>query len=187
MNFDNRKVVGALLFFSSAQFLLILVIAEALYPGYSVSKNYISDLGVGTTAPLFNSSVFVLGVTALAGAYFVHRVFKFKLFSVLVALIGIGAMGVGVFPETIPIPHSISALITFVCGGLSAIVSSKLAERPFSYFCVCLGILSLVALALFTAGTCLGLGVGGMERMVAYPTLMWGIGFGGFLMSHPDT
>ena len=28
----------------------------------------------------------------------------------------------------------------------------------------------------------LGLGVGGMERMMAYPTLLWIIGLGGYLL-----
>ena len=45
---------GAMLF-GAAQFLLCLAAAEALFPGYSVSKNAISDLGVGITAPLFSA------------------------------------------------------------------------------------------------------------------------------------
>lgn len=183
MTYDNRKMAGVLMVIGSVQFLLILVIAEALYPGYSVSTNYISDLGVGPVALLFNSSVFLLGILILAGAYFVHRTFGFTLFSVLLILTGIGAVGVGLFPEDAGIIHAVFSLITFVFGGISAIVSYKVQNSPFSYFSVLLGVLSLVALALLAFGTYLGLGPGGMERMIAHPVLLWGVGFGGSLMS----
>jgi len=46
-----------------------------------------------------------------------------------------------------------------------------------------LGAMSLVALVLFASGIYLGLGKGGMERMIAYPALLWMVGFGGHLMS----
>ncbi|MCK5593250.1 DUF998 domain-containing protein, partial [Candidatus Bathyarchaeota archaeon] len=75
-----------------------IIIAEALYPGYSTSVNYISDLGVGPSALIFNSSIFLLGVLAVCSAYFIQKAFNFKLFSILAAIAGIGAMGVGLFP-----------------------------------------------------------------------------------------
>jgi len=184
MKYDDRKVAGALLFVSGVQCLLAMVIAEALYPGYSVSENYISDLGVGTTAPIFNSSVFLLGLVAVAGVYFIQRAFSSRLFSVLLTLTGVGAMGVGLFPENFEIIHGIASLITFLFGGLSAIMSYKLQKPPLSYFSVLLGVLSLVALALFISGTYLGLGKGGMERMIAHPTLIWAVGFGGHLIGY---
>ncbi|MFQ6089056.1 MAG: DUF998 domain-containing protein [Candidatus Methanofastidiosia archaeon] len=184
MKYEDKKVAGALLFFGSVQFILLLVVTEALYPDYSVSENYISELGVGTTSLIFNTSVFLLGLFVVAGAYFVQRAFGFRLFSVLLTLTGIGAMGVGLFPMDAGEIHLIASLITFTFGGLSAIVSYKLLKTPLSYFSVLLGVLALVALALFFSGTHLGLGVGGMERMVAYPTLLWAIGFGGSLIGH---
>jgi hypothetical membrane protein len=183
---DNRKTAGALFFLASVQFVLLMIIAEALYPDYSVCKNYISDLGVGSTAPIFNSSVFLLGAFTVAGTYFVQRAFHFRTFSVLLILTGVGAMGVGLFPEDIKVIHSIAALITFLFGGLSAIMSYKLLKSPLSYFSVLLGALSLVALALFIAGIDLGLGMGGMERMIAYPALLWAVGLGGSLMSYSE-
>jgi hypothetical protein len=40
---------------------------------------------------------------------------------------------------------------------------------------------------LYISKNFLGLGNGGMERMIVYPVLTWGISFGGYLlgMSHP--
>jgi hypothetical protein len=45
MKYAHSKVAGALIFVGSAQFIVALTVAEALYPGYSISQNYISDLG----------------------------------------------------------------------------------------------------------------------------------------------
>lgn len=184
MKYDDRKVAGALLFVGSVQCLLGLVIAEALYPGYSVSENYISDLGVGTTSLIFNSSVFLLGVFAVIAIYFIQRALGSRLLSVVWTLTGVGAMGVGLFSENFGTVHTIASLITFLFGGLSAIVSYKLQKPPLSYFSVLLGALSLVALVLFISGTYLGLGKGGMERMIAYPVLLWGVGFGSHLIGY---
>ena len=53
---SNGKIAGVLLLVASVQFILGLVVAEALYSGYSVADNYISDLGVGPSSIVFNSS-----------------------------------------------------------------------------------------------------------------------------------
>ncbi|MGP8011048.1 MAG: hypothetical protein ACLPI9_01000 [Halobacteriota archaeon] len=48
MSIDNRSLLGALFFVGAAQFILVIVIAEARYPGgYSVATNALSNLGVG--------------------------------------------------------------------------------------------------------------------------------------------
>ncbi len=181
--YDDRKVAGALLFIAGVQCVMGIIIAEALYPGYSTSENYISDLGVGPSALIFNSSVFLLGVIAVAGVYFIQRALDSRLLSICLAMAGIGAMGVGLFPEDFGILHVISSLITFLFGGLSAIISYRNQKTPFSYYSILLGALSLAALVLFGSSTYLGLGKGGMERMIAYPSLLWTVGFGGYLMS----
>jgi len=184
MKYGDRKVAGALLFIAGVQCVLGIIIAEAFYPGYSTSENYISDLGVGPSSLIFNSSVFLLGVLAVGSAYFIQRASNFRLFSVLAAITGIGAMGVGLFTEDAGVIHGIFSLTTFLFGGLSAILSYKLQKPPLSYLSVILGALSLLALVLFGSGVYLGLGKGGMERMIAYPALLWAVGFGGYLIGH---
>lgn len=182
MTYDSRKIAGLLLVVGGVLCVLGMIAAEVLYPGYSASENYISDLGVGPSALIFNSSVFLLGVLAVCAAYFIQKAFNFKLFSILTAITGIGAMGVGLFTEDAGVIHAVFSLITFLFAGISAIVSYKLEKRPLSYLSVVLGGVSLVALVLFASGFYLGLGKGGMERMIAYPALLWTIGFGGHLI-----
>jgi hypothetical membrane protein len=186
MKYENRKIAGSLLFIGGALGVLGIIIAEALYPGYSTSENYISDLGIGPSSLVFNSSIFLLGALALSAAYFIQRAFNFKLFSILAAITGIGAMGVGLFPEDVEVLHVVFSFITFLFAGLSAITSYKLQKPPFSYFSVILGVTTLLALVLFASETFLGLGKGGMERMIAYPALLWTIGFGGHLIGYSN-
>lgn len=181
MPFEDRKIAGSLLIIGGIICILGIIVSEALYPGYSTSRNYISDLGVGPSAFIFNSSLFILGVLILIGAYFIYKAFKTKFFLVLFSLAGIGAIGVGVFTEKAGILHGIFSLVVFLFGGLSAIASYKLQKPPLSYLSVILGVVVLLALILFTTGNYLALGKGGMERMIAYPALLWAIAFGGYL------
>ncbi len=184
MKYENGKIAGSLLFIGGVSCVLGIIVAEALYPGYSTADNYISDLGVGPSAIIFNSSLFLLGVLAVCGVYFIQREFHFRLFSILAAIAGIGAMGVGLFTEDAGILHGVFSFTVFFFAGLSAITSYRLQKRPFSYLSVILGAVTLLALALFGSGTFLGLGKGGMERMIAYPALLWTVGFGGYLIGH---
>lgn len=194
MKYSDGRVTGILLFVATAQFVFGLDIAEALYPGYSASANYISDLGVGPSAIYFNSSVFLMGLLMIIGAYFLQRAFDYTMLTIMLALTAIGAMGVGVFTEDFGTLHMVVSLIAFLFGGLSTIFSAvcshvhevKLLKTHFSVIAVILGVISLGALALFAGQIYLGLGRGGMERMIAYPLLVWGIGFGGYLIAYPE-
>lgn len=193
----NQRIAGVILFLGATGFILAMNLAEWLYPGYSVSENYISDLGATCnsgvciihqpTSIIFNSSVFILGVMIIAGSFFLYRAYKKKLFSILLILSGIGAIGVGVFPETFGIVHGIVSLIVFLFGGLAAVASIQILKRPFSFFSIILGLITISSLALYTAGIFLGLGPGGMERLVAYPALLWGVGLGGYMLSIQET
>jgi hypothetical membrane protein len=186
MKMSAGKVAGALFFVAASQFIVGLMVAEARYPGYSISGNYISDLGVGASSMIFNSSVFLMGLLILIGAYFLHRAFSFRVLTVLLVLTGIGAMGVGVFTEDFGQIHTVVSLIAFLFGGLSSIASFKLLKKPFSVIAIVIGVISLAALVLFIGGIDLGLDVGGMERMITYPILLWGTGFGGYLIASPE-
>src|SRR2546422_543001 len=179
MRFDDRQWAGLLLFVGTAQYLIIgLIIAEAVYPdppGYSVSKNAISDLGVAPALPVFNPSVILLGLIVLAIAWFLFRAFRDRPLSIVAALAGVGAIAVGIFTED------------FVFIALSAILTMRVVRPPFQYISVILGVISLIALGLYIPKTYLGLGPGGMERMIVYPIAVWGLAFGGYLFALPPS
>ena len=195
----NGRIAGVLFLVASAQFLLGLVVAEALYSGYSVSDNYISDLGVGSSSIVFNSSAFLFGLLSIIGAYFLPRTIDFRGLTVLLVLMAIGAMGVGVFTSAFTTIHGVVSLMAFGFGGLSAIASLKVSKLPLSVISVILGAMTLGALALFAGGLVttgsltsneppaseffLSIGPGGLERMSAYPALIWLSLFGGHLIA----
>src|SRR5213596_4348461 len=182
MRLDDRQWAGLLLFVGIAQFAIIgLTVAESVYPGYSVSQNYISDLGVGPAALIFDPSIILVGLLVLATAWFLWRAVGDRILSIVVALGGAGAIAVGVFTEAFGVVHEIVSLWTFIFIGLSAIFAGRIIRPPFRYLSVVLGVLSLVALGLFIANADLGLGPGGMERMIVWPILVWGTAFGGYL------
>ena len=59
----------------------------------------------------------------------------------------------------------------------------KVAKAPLSYFSAAAGVITLLAIVLYGTDTYLGLGQGGMERMIVYPVLIGGLAFGGYLMA----
>jgi hypothetical membrane protein len=183
MVYSNGKVAGVLFFIAATQFVLGLIVAEALYPGYSISKNYISDLGVGPSSTVFNVSIFLLGLLSIIGTYFLQRAFDLKVVTVLLTIAASAAMGVGIFTENSELMHMFASFFVFLFGGLSAIFSCRLMKHPFSIIGILLGLMSLLALILYIENIYFGLGVGGMERMIVYPILIWMIGFGGFLIA----
>ena len=200
MGLSEARKAGAVLFFGVVQFGIFEMLAEFVYPGYSVSSNYISDLGPpcpgGTSCAshsswlIFDTSIAILGLTVLLSAYFLHRSFRWKPFTTMIALAGIGALGVGIFNESAPYDlHGIFSLITFLFIGLSALLSFRLQRPPLSYFAIFLGLLTLVSLVLYvpdsgaSLGGALGIGPGGLERLIVYPVLFWSIAFSGHLMA----
>jgi hypothetical membrane protein len=195
---DHPNLAGALLFVGAAQFVPMLTVAEALYPNYNVSAQPISDLGatcltvsgvrscsIPPSATIFDVSVFLLGLLALLGAFLIYRTGN-KALGVSLMLGGIGAMGVGIFPETTGALHIVVSFLAFFFSGVSALISYKAERPPMSYLSVVLGIVTLAALALYAGSIYLGLGQGGMERMIAYPALVWEAGFGAYLMGRQE-
>ncbi len=199
MSNQNARKAGVLFLAAGAQFIFGLVIAEASYPGYSVSDNYISDLGVGPSSMIFNSSAFLFGLLSITGTYFLPRVADYRSLKVLLLLMAIGAMGVGMFTSAFTMVHGVVSLMAFGFGGLSAIASFRVSRLPLSVLCVTLGVMTLAALGLFACGLVttgslasteppdseffLGIGPGGMERMIVYPALIWLILFSGNLIA----
>jgi hypothetical membrane protein len=208
MALSNAAKSGVAIFVGAVQFGVLLIVSEIIYSAngtkvgyvhgyaYSVFENYVSDLGatcpssgscyIPPSALLFDSSIALLGLLIILGAYFLHRAFKWMPATVLIVLTGVGALGVGLAPETTGIWHGIFSLMVFLFAGLSTIVTYRFQKKPMSYFSVLLGVLTLIALVLFVLDIYLGLGPGGMERIIVYPTLLWAIGFGGHLMALED-
>ena len=187
MNYNNKKIAGLLGFVATVQFVLAVVICEALYSGYNVGQQFISDLGnwslAGNYAAIFNASIILAGILGIASVYFIQKAFKNRLFTSLLMISTFCYILIGVFTEDISMPmHGISALIGLILGLGATFMTYKFVKSPLSYAPIILGGMIIVAVVLQASGNYLGLGLGGIERLEIYPSLLWGLVFDAYLI-----
>ena len=190
------RLAGALLFLAGAGAFMGIITAESLYPRvYTTGGNMISDLG-GTEPPhsivlqpsaaIFDTTMLVTGVLIILGAIGVYVATHSKAVGISTLLFGVGALGVGLFPGDTGGIHELFAMLTFVSGGVAAVLSWRVVAGPLKVISVALGAIALVNfgayLVLEDAWFVTGLGLGGLERWIAYPIIFWLVGFGGYLM-----
>jgi hypothetical membrane protein len=190
------KRAGTFIFVGVAQFAFCLTLAEIYYPGYDVSFNTLSDLGatceggvcefVQPSSDIFNASIVLLGIMLFVAAYYLWKGSSSKELSLFGLLSGIGAVGVGTFNESYGAAHVFFSAFIFFSIGIQALLVFKVARPPFSYFSMVTGVMTLAAIVLYGTNAYLGLGEGGMERMIVYPVLLGGLAFGGYLMAIGD-
>ena len=88
------------------------------------------------------------------------------------AISGVGVIMVGLFPEnSIPALHGIGAAIPFVLGNAALLILALSFEVPavLRVYSFLSGVLALLGLVAYASNHYLGLGEGGIERVVAYP------------------
>ena len=193
---------GAIAWILAVQFFVTqIVVATAWTRPFSLRSDYISDLG-NTACGAYpagsahlvcspwhlamNASFMMLGVTMVLGAWLTRDAFPpgwvRSLARGLFVLAGLGVFVVGVYPEnTDNARHVFGAGLNFVAGNIAMIVYGlALAQRPgeqraLTAFSVIAGTVGFVATLLFVSGHYLGIGLGGMERVAAYPMTVWQI------------
>lgn len=188
----NKKLLGSILWIICIQYFVVQFIAAAAYVGqFSWTQNTISDLGNTACAvyggryvcspqyALMNASFILLGITQLLGAlllYSVNKSVQNLLGYGCLVMAGVGTIIVGLYPENVIGPmHALGAALPFVLGNIAMIVLANKSKFPtwLKYYSILGGSIGLVALVLFMTKNFLGIGLGGMERVVAYPQTFW--------------
>jgi len=195
---DKYPLIGPTFWVISIQLFVIQYIVAHGWPvSYSITNNTISDLGNTVCgiysdryvcSPYFtwmNTSFVVLGATMIAGSTLIYQEFRENLASkigfTLMALAGFGTILVGAFPEnTIGFFHYAGALMPFLLGNIALLIFGFSLGLGFKFkiYTILSGVVALLALILFVTNNYLGLGIGGMERLVAHPQTIWLIVFG---------
>ena len=175
---ERNELAGILLAVAAVMIVGSIVFAQTNYHGYNLENNYISDLGVGSTAPIFNTAMVAFGLLIIAASIVLHLA-RYKHVALAFTLAGIGAIGVGVFPETTGIYHIVSAALTFLSVSAAALFFFKIYERPLAYYSLASGLVGVFVVVLFVlnlaAGTSFtfGIGKGGIEEILFYNEVIW--------------
>ena len=196
----DLRIAGTLIAVAGAGILMAIITAEALYPAaYSTATNAISDLG-GTEPPnsvilqpsatIFDVSMMLVGACVVLASWFVHRAYGRWVLTIPLVILGASALGVGLFPGDTGTPHALFAMATFVSGGVAALCAGIVVGAGFRYLSVLLGALALLSLASYVilgeSSPLMAMGIGGLERWIVYPIVIWLIAFGGYLLGTAD-
>lgn len=193
MKCDNQTSAGWLLAIGAAQFLTILMLLEAIAPGYSMHDGAISDLGtIPETELWFALTLFAIGTTNLLAGWFLYRTWHDKRLFAVFVLGSIGAMGAALVPLDNPSDlHGLFALLAFLFMNVEAILVGlkfKGGLRAASIVAGVLGLVFMVMMMLVDAESLDvsgSIGHGGVERMIVYPVLIWMVLIGGYLLAQP--
>ena len=188
-------MAGAWFWLFCFQFFVAEQIARLGWPGrYSMTRNYISDLGSRTCALrwVMNGSFVLQGLLILLGAVWIRGSFParwmYRGALLLLMVSGVGVLVVGLFPEDAEFRmHLLGAVAHFLGGNLAMIVLGLAmirravcspGDRLKSWITFAAGSIGLLAtLALEFRGTpswiALGWQVGLVERLAAYPIPLW--------------
>lgn len=194
-----EKLAAVLLLLAGVTILMAIITGEALFPvAYTTSHNTISDLGSTwqpgnivrePSATIFNTAMIITGLMIAAAAASFWRATRSRSVSIALLLVGVGLTGVGIFHGTEigghfsnAGVHPLFATLTFVAGGCSAILAYRVTASPFRHLSAGLGLISLLSLILSGPLGDSSLGLGGVERWVAYPVILWLIAFGSYLL-----
>ena len=191
---------GAVAWVVAVQFFVTQIVVATAWPRpFSLRFDYISDLGNTVCGPYpagsthlvcspwylaMNTSFIVLGVTMILGAVLTRAAFPAGWVRTLAAALfvaaGVGVIVVGIYPEnTDNARHVLGAGLNFVAGNIAMIVFGlALAQQPTTHralrgISILAGTAGLLGTLLFVSGNYLGIGLGGMERVAAYPMTIW--------------
>ncbi|OEC86362.1 MULTISPECIES: DUF998 domain-containing protein [Methanobacterium] len=185
-----QKTAGLLMVISGIQFMLLVSVAETLYPGYNTAKydlSSLADLPIHEpSATIFNVTVFIAGLLVFIAAYFIYKRYQSRIFPAFLGILGIGAMGVGIFPGYSGNAHVIFAMTSFIFGSLAMLTSfTILRDSLLKYVLIILGAVAfidiLLVIILQDSSPFMVFGTGGAERLIVYPVILGVIALGGYL------
>lgn len=189
----SLTTAGIAFFIAGAGFLTVIMLAASIAPDYDFAGGAISDLGViDATALLFNALLVVTGVLNAIGGYLLFTWHRRAWLLVVYLLGSAGAIGAGLLPLDTGGPHALFALLGFVMFNIEAIGTALTVRGPMKAISIFAGVIGLIFVVIMVIGDAGNpavfgpIGHGGAERMIVYPSMLWLLAIGGFLMGRAE-
>ncbi len=175
---SNKTAAGYMVLLSVAALLVLVMASQLNYVGYSFQHNFISDLGVGSTAGIFNAGAFASGAMLCVAALLARRSKAGMASSVGMVIAGIGLAGVGLYPETTGMAHALFAAMAFGMSIVLEIAFYKVYRGTLSYYSLISGLVGAAALVAMVGMASMPVlitlvGEGGLEEALFYIDMAW--------------
>ena len=204
---DDRVAIGGACWVLTVVFFVGQAVAQAASTApYSLRGSYISDLGNTACGPfalgtyhadvcsplngLMNATFVVSGLLSIAGPILTQRAWPSRrLTAVGLALLALGGAGevlVGFRPENVNIGlHGLGAAFGIAGANLGVLllgIGVWSARRWTAILSLVVGAVGVVCYLQLGSPPALALGIGLVERLAAYPLVVWQIAVGAFLL-----
>ncbi len=117
--------------------------------GYSIPNQFLSELGVGPTAAIYNYGLIITSILCIPIFPIVCRLLKKTIIARIATILGItgciALIGVGIFPMHIPGPHGLFSFAFFALTGL-AIITASIAMYRGEFFIRCIAKLGIAVI-----------------------------------------
>lgn len=200
----KQVVFGGFCWLLTLSFFVGQIIAQSqMRTPYSLATNEISDLGVTTCGPVtvftyhatvcsplhavMNGMFIVTGLLFLLGIIGTRRAWPRRRLSIwglaFLALAGAGEILAGLMPENVNLGlHVLSALLGIPGASISLLLLGTAVWRGQRWVGIFSQLCGTVGLFGFFIAPSIGLAAGAAERLASYPTAVWMIVLGGFLL-----
>jgi hypothetical protein len=176
MDTKNKTLAGLFLFVAGAVDVLGIAFGESFGSGF-----------------IWNLSIFLFGLFIITSVWFIQKAFKLKVFSTLLIVAGIGAVGAAFFCgcnglllsliRDKPLLYYPFAIAQYIALGCCGILSYRFTKRPFSYICVILGLASLIVFGVWISSFKISYsGTTIPSILVDYSQSVWLIGFSTYML-----
>jgi hypothetical membrane protein len=117
--------------------------------GYSIPNQFLSELGVGPTAAIYNCGLIITGILCVPLFPIIYPLLQKTPIAKIAAVFGIAGclalIGVGIYPMYIPEPHRLFSFLFFALTGL-AIITASIAMYKGKFFIKCISKLGIVVI-----------------------------------------
>ena len=148
---------------------LVVVLLLSVVSDFVLFENFISDLGIGMYALVFNATLIIAALLAVPFAFHVYKRYNYLIILFLTTILFL--IGVGLFPSTSGLHMPLAALFFLLAFATMLVAGTKMTRRRSRWTSFALGVLGFAGLAVFSPFT---------EALLVFAIGLWVTGVGLF-------